>query len=75
MRIADLRLETVLGQRCLDPRNEIAAIGLVVGMLKLASAALGEVTAGRFLVMRPRSQGAIVKQDVPRHSERHVPPA
>ena len=42
MRLADLGLEAVLGQRRLDPRNQIAAIGLVIDMLQLAPAAFRE---------------------------------
>ena len=49
------RSPTMLRERTLDPRHEIAAIGFVVGMLQLAPAALGKVTAWRLLVMRPEN--------------------
>ena len=49
MRIANCRREIVLCQRGLDPRDEVAVIGLVVGVLKLAAAALGEMAARRLL--------------------------
>src|SRR5690348_8425900 len=75
MRIADLGFEAVLGERGLDPRHEIAAIGLVVGMLELAPAAFGKVAAGRVLVVRPRSERAVVEQRVAGDSEGHMPPA
>ena len=75
MRLADCRREIVLRQRCLDPRHEIAAIHLVVGMLELAPAALGEVSARRFLVMRPRRERAIIEQRIARNPESDVTPA
>ena len=52
MRLADLGRQVVLGQRALDPRDEIAAIGVIVGMLELAAAAFGKMAARRLLVMR-----------------------
>ena len=54
MRFTNLRGEPVLGERSLDARHEIAAIGLVIDMLELASAALGEMAARRLLVVWPR---------------------
>ena len=56
----------------LDPRDEIAAIGLVVGMLQLAAAAFGKVAARRLLVVRPGRQRAIVEQHVAGHAEGDV---
>src|SRR4051812_45595050 len=69
MRFADLRLYPVLGERSLDPAYEIAAIGLVVGVLELASSAFGEVTARGVLVVRARRHRTVVEQGVARHSE------
>ena len=66
MRLADLGLQAVLGQRAVDPRDQIAAIGLVVGMLELAAAAFGKVTAWRHLVVRPGRERAVVEQRVAR---------
>lgn len=74
MRIAKLRFQIVLGQRGPDPRNEIAAIGLVVGMLELASTAFRKVPARRVLVMRAGCECPIVEQRISRNSKRHVAP-
>lgn len=72
MRLANLRLQSMLRQCGLDPRDEIAPIGLVVGMLELASAALGEMMARRILVMRSRRKRSVVEQRVARDSKCHV---
>jgi hypothetical protein len=74
MRLANRCREIVLSQRRLDPRHEIAAIHLVVGMLELAPTALGEMAARRFLVVPARSKRAIVEQCVARNSESDVTP-
>ena len=42
----------LLEQRGLDPRNQKAAIGLVIGMLELAAAALRKVAARWILMVR-----------------------
>ncbi len=55
MRVARISVSSVLGERRLDARDEIGAVGLVVGMLELAAAAFGEVTAWRRLVVGPRT--------------------
>ena len=68
MRFADLGLQPMLGQRRLNPAYEIAAIGLVVGMLELAAAAFREMAARRILVMRAGSERAIVEQGVTRNA-------
>ena len=47
----DFGRQVVLRQRCGHARDEIAAIGLIVGMLELAAAAFREMLAGRLLVM------------------------
>ena len=73
MRLAYLGRELVLGERGLDPRLEIAAIGRVVGMLKLAPAAFGKVTAWRQLVVRSIGQRPVVEHRIAGHAERHVP--
>ena len=72
MRLADFGGEAMLGERSLDPRNEIAAKGLVIDMLQLAPAAFREMTAGRFLVMESRGQRSVVEQDIAGNSERYV---
>ena len=72
MRLADLGRQPVLGQRGLDPRDQIAAIGLVVGVLELAAAAFGEMTARRLLVMRAGRERAVVEQGIARHAEGDV---
>src|SRR5690348_11934730 len=72
MRRPNLGREGVLRQRRLDARDEIAAIGFVVGMLQPASAAFGEVTARRLLVMRSRGDRAVVEQSVARNAEWHM---
>ena len=63
----------MLGERGLDTRNEIAAIGLIVGMLELAAAAFREMAAWRLLVMRAECERAVVEHRVSRHSERNMP--
>jgi hypothetical protein len=65
----------VLRERGLHARHQVAAIRLVVGMLQLASAALGEVPARRFLVVRTRRERSVVEQRIAGHSERHRPTA
>ena len=72
MRLADLRLQPMLSERRLDPRDEIAAIRFVIGVLELAAAALRKVTARRILVVRPGSERAVVEQRIAGHSERHM---
>jgi hypothetical protein len=54
MWLADLGVQSVLGERALDPRHQIAAICLVVGMLELTAAAFRKVTARRLLMVRSR---------------------
>ena len=44
---ADFRLEVMLRECRLDPRNQILPIGLVIDVLELAPAAFREVTAWR----------------------------
>ena len=66
MRRPDFDLESVLGQRRFDSRREIAAIGIVVGMLELTAAAFRKVPAWRILVMRPVSQGTVVEGGITR---------
>jgi hypothetical protein len=65
----------MLRQCGLGARDEIAAIGVVVGMLELAPSALRKVTAWRHLMVRTRSQRPIVEQDVARNSKRDMAPA
>jgi hypothetical protein len=62
----------MLRKRRLDARNEIAAIGLIIDVLKLAPAALRKVTAWRHLVVRPFDEGVIVADDVAGHAEGHM---
>jgi CRISPR/Cas system-associated endonuclease Cas1 len=72
MRLPDLGIDLVLGKRILDARDQISAIGLVIRMLKLASAALREMAARRHLVMWAGRQRTIVEESVPRHAEGHM---
>jgi hypothetical protein len=72
MRFADLGGEVVLRQCGLDTRDEIAAIGSVVRVLQLAAAAFREMTAGRLLMMRPRSKRSVVEQRVAGNAEGDV---
>ena len=60
-----ISVAALLGERGFDPRHEIAAIGLIVGMLELAAAAFGEMPAWRFLVMRAGRQRAVVEHASP----------
>jgi len=69
---ANVRRKSVLRQRCLDPRDQVTAVSLVVGMLQLAAAALGKMAAWRRLVVRPEGQRAIVEQRVARNPERYM---
>ena len=72
MRLANLGLKALLGKRGPDPRDEIAAIGIIVGVLKLATAAFRKVRARWFLVMGSRREGAVVKERIAGHSKRNV---
>lgn len=75
MRIPDRSLDAMLSERGLDPRDQIAAIGLVIGMLELASAAFREVPARRVLMMWSGRKPTIVEQGIAGHPEGHVTPA
>ncbi len=75
VRLADLRAQPMLRQRSLDARAQIAAISFVVGMLELAPAALGKVTAWRHLVVRSRNHAPVIQQRVARNREGDVAPA
>ena len=66
MRRSDVRLQFMLRQRVRNPRNEITAVGVVIGMLKLTSAAFGKVTAWRHLMVRTISHRAVFKQQIAR---------
>lgn len=44
-------------------------------MLELAPAALGKVSARRFLVMRPRRERSVIEQCIARDPESDVTPA
>lgn len=72
MRRADFRLEIVLCERRLDPRNKIAAISLVIRALKLTSPTFGKLGTWGCLMMRSRNEQAFVVQRVARNSERHM---
>src|SRR5688572_25595966 len=72
MRLANLGLDPVLGERAHHPRDEIVAIGRVAYVLQLAAAAVGEVTAWRQLVVRTRLDRAVVEQHVARNREGHM---
>ena len=71
----DLGREVVLRERRLDARDEIAAIGFIIGVLELTPAAFGEVTARRLLVVRPWRKGAVVEQRVAGNSKGDMPTA
>jgi len=73
MRFANIGFEGVLGERGFDPRDEIAAVGGIVGMLQLAPAAFREMPARRFLVVGPKRQRAIVENGIAGDPERNVP--
>ena len=75
MGLADLRLQPVLRKRRFDPRDQIAAIRFVIGMLELAPAALGEVPARRLLVVRPGRERTVIEKSIARDPERDVPAA
>ena len=75
MRVADLGFQPVLRERSLDPRRQVPAIGLVVGVLELAPAAFGKMPARGFLMVGARRERAVVEQDVAGDSERYMPPA
>ena len=72
MRFADFGLERMLRERGFDPRHEIAAVRLVIGMLELAAAALGEMPARRLLVVRAGCERSVVEQSIARDSERDM---
>jgi hypothetical protein len=62
----------VLGQRRLDPRDEIAAVRFVIDVLKLAAATLGIVATRRLLMARSGLQRSIVEQSVTGNPERDM---
>jgi hypothetical protein len=62
----------VLSQSRFDPRNEVTAIGLIIGMLKLTATALRKMTAWRHLMVLSRRQRAVIEDRVTRNTERHV---
>jgi len=62
----------MLSERRLDAGGEVAAISFVIGMLQLATPALGKVTARRLLVMRTEGQCAVIEHGVPGNAEGHV---
>jgi hypothetical protein len=72
MRLTNLSLEAMLIQCRGDSRDQIAAIGAVIDVLKLTAATLGKVAAWRLLVMRTRYETAIFGNSVARHAERDV---
>src|SRR5258708_37757669 len=72
MRLTAPGRKAVVRQRGSAPRNQIAAIRFIVGVLQLAPAAFREVTAWRHLMMRSGCQRAIVAQGVSRHTPRHM---
>jgi hypothetical protein len=47
---------------------------MVIGMLKLAPTAFRKMTAGRLLVVIPKGERSIIKDRVPRNTERHMAP-
>src|SRR4029079_13994075 len=73
--MANFGRKIVLRERRLDPRDEIAAIGVIVGVLELAAGALREMAARRLLVVGPERKRAVVEQCIARNSERHMLPA
>ena len=75
MRRSDLRLDPMLRQRRLHARNQVAAINVVIGMLELAPAAFGKVSARRLLVVRTWRECSIVEQGVAGNAEGDVTPA
>jgi hypothetical protein len=62
----------MLRQRGFDPRDEIEAVGLVVGMLELTSPAFGKMPARRLLVVRAGGERSVVEKSIARNPERHV---
>ena len=72
MWVANLGRQIMLCESRLSPRHEIAAIGLVIDVLKLASAAFREVPAGRLLMMRPEGKCAVVQDCIAGDAERNV---
>jgi hypothetical protein len=72
VRLTKLGFEAVLGERSLNPRNEIAEIRFVIDVLELAPSALRKVAAWRHLVMRTFDEGAIARDRIAGHSERYV---
>ncbi len=74
MRRANVRFEVVLGKCASDPVGDEGGVGVVVDMLQLTSAALGEVTAWRHLVMRTRDDGAIIAHEIARSGKGEVAP-
>ena len=72
MRLADHGCQLMLCERSLDPRHQVAAIRLVIGVLKLAPAALRKVTAWRHLMVRARDERSVWGNRVAGHAERDV---
>ena len=72
MGIEDLRRYPMLKESGLQPRYQIAAIGIVSYVLQLASTALRKMTARWHLMMQSCDDLAVVRDSVPRDRERHV---
>ena len=75
VRLADLRLQPMLGKRRRHTGDEVAPIGFVIDMLKLAASAFRKVTAWRHLMVRPVDERSVVEQGVAGNPERNMPAA
>src|ERR1044072_1485783 len=69
---ADLGLQIVRGERTGDAVDDELAPRAIVEMLELATAADGEMLAGRALVVRARDHGALGGDPVPRRRQRDM---
>ena len=69
MRCTDFRHQVTLKQRISHARTQILPVCLVVGVLELAPATFGKMSAWRILVMRTWRQCAVLKQDIAWHAK------
>jgi hypothetical protein len=64
----------MLRQRRLDPRHQVTAIRVIIGMLQLAPATFRKMPARRLLVMRTERERGPVLHHIARDAEGNVAP-
>ena len=72
MGLPNFGLEPMLVEGGRNPGGKISPIGFVIDVLKLASAALGEMAAWRLLVMGTADEHTVVGNRIARYAERDM---